>query len=192
MSRSGFKGQGDAWEAMLAQMEATGEITKQALRLSEENMHLRSMLDARSPPTPIPACIEPRRSEHDEAAALMKLWALSRWSTLHPGRLIHLDTGRATRAQNGRKKAEGSRKGTPDYLLFVARAERGLMPPYHGLFFELKAPGGRASTDQIAFLRDVRAEGYAGEVVWGGVDAFALVEAYLDCQYLPTVNMQWR
>lgn len=51
-------------------------------------------------------------------------------------------------------KKEGCRKGAPDLILMVPRGQ------YHGMFLEMKAPGGRLSPEQNQFLFDLSAQGY--------------------------------
>lgn len=72
-------------------------------------------------------------------------------------------------------KAEGVRAGVPDLFLPVAR------PGYHGLFIELKCGGHKPSEAQLAWIRNLRAEGYKCEVVWDSVDeVIGLIESYLE------------
>lgn len=54
----------------------------------------------------------------------------------------------------GAFKASGVKKGVSDVVLPVAR--KGC----HGLFIEMKKPGGKASKEQLEFGANVQAEGY--------------------------------
>ena len=75
-------------------------------------------------------------------------------------------------------KAEGVRAGVPDLMLPVAR--RG----YHGAFLELKVSPNKPTEQQLAWIRNLRAEGYLCHVVWDSVDeAMGLIEWYLEGKY---------
>lgn len=54
----------------------------------------------------------------------------------------------------GIMKAEGVKKGMPDFNLFIARA------PYHSLFVEMKTEKGRLSESQEAVISLLRQEGH--------------------------------
>ena len=54
-----------------------------------------------------------------------------------------------------RSKASGVKKGVSDLFLSVARKN------FHGLYIEMKKPGGKASPEQLEFGLKVSAEGYA-------------------------------
>lgn len=72
-------------------------------------------------------------------------------------------------------KAEGVRAGVPDLMLPVAR--RG----YHGAFLELKVSPNKPTEQQLAWIRNLRAEGYACEVIWDDpAKAIQWIESYLE------------
>ena len=56
-------------------------------------------------------------------------------------------------------KAEGQREGVPDLMLAVAKCG------YHGLFIEMKAPGGSVRKHQRDYHQKLREQGYLVEVV---------------------------
>ena len=71
-------------------------------------------------------------------------------------------------------KAEGVKRGVPDVCLPVSRGG------YHGLWIELKAPGGRTSEAQDWWIARLLREGYLVQVVTGEwTEAKTIVERYL-------------
>lgn len=72
-----------------------------------------------------------------------------------------------------RLKLEGVRRGVPD--IFLPCARQG----YHGLFLEIKRPGGRVSAAQKETLAMLRAAGYKTTVAYGVDEAIAIIEQYL-------------
>lgn len=115
----------------------------------------------------------PRASEHAEQAALIETIA---WHANQRPALALLyaipNGGDRHPAVAARLKAEGVRAGVPDLCLPVARGG------YHGLYIELKIPGGRASPAQRAWIAALNAEGYMAAVCWGCDDAERLILAY--------------
>lgn len=80
---------------------------------------------------------------------------------------------RTSMSQAVKMKSMGYRKGTPDIFVAVPRGGR------HGLFLELKAPGGKASPEQIQMIAQLQAQGYAAAVVVGFEQTKAALTAYL-------------
>jgi hypothetical protein len=70
-------------------------------------------------------------------------------------------------------KAEGVKKGVPDYFLPVAASG------YHGLFIELKTLTGKASKDQKQWIAALNQERYLAVVAKSGNAAIAVVQKYL-------------
>lgn len=70
-------------------------------------------------------------------------------------------------------KAEGVRPGVCDLMLCVPRGG------FHGLFLELKSPVGRPSPEQVSFMAEAAAQGYAVEVSREWNHATSLIETYL-------------
>lgn len=115
------------------------------------------------------------RNEHAEQVALMA------WARLHEHRMPGLallfaipNGGRRDAVTGARLKAEGVRAGVPDLFLPVAR--RG----FHGLFIELKAPGGGASPEQRGWIARLRQAGYSAEVCCGWEAAALTLTHYLE------------
>lgn len=71
-------------------------------------------------------------------------------------------------------KAEGVKPGVPDLCLPVARGK------FHGLFIELKAPGGKAADSQKWWLNALGHQGYCAHLCIGWESARKVIEAYLD------------
>lgn len=79
-------------------------------------------------------------------------------------------------------KAEGVKAGVPDIFLPVARGK------WHGLFVELKRAKaeslkeGKATTEQIEWMNNLREQGYGAIIVVGWQAAWDAIEAYLTWQ----------
>lgn len=111
-----------------------------------------------------------RVTEHDEQVALFE-WAsaipiLSVMFAIPNGGARHPATGK-------RMKAEGVKRGVPDIFLPVARGA------YHGLFIELKVPGGRVTPEQEEWRMRLLEQGYLHHVAYGFEDAQQMIIAYV-------------
>lgn len=112
--------------------------------------------------------------EHLEQKALMEWVGLRRRA--HPDLdLLYAipNGGHRNRRTAGRLKAEGVRSGVPDLCLPVARGGA------HGLYIEMKAPGGRESDTQRWWRERLLAEGYWAVVCVGAESAIAALNSYL-------------
>ena len=63
--------------------------------------------------------------------------------------------------------------GVPDMFLAVAIA------PFHGLYIELKARGGKVAANQKDWQKRLRLQGYASEIIFGADRAIELLSQYL-------------
>jgi hypothetical protein len=113
-------------------------------------------------------------SEHAEQAALF------RWAEFARARLPELallyavpNGGHRHKATAARLKAEGVKRGVPDVCLPVARSGA------HGLYIELKTERGKATPEQLGWIRALRRQGYAAEVCRGWESARSMIEHYL-------------
>ena len=113
-------------------------------------------------------------SEHDEQCAL------TAWASWWRSRLPELDRlyaipngGQRGKAQAGKLKAEGTRRGVLDLALPVARGG------YFGLYIEMKAKDGRLSPEQRAEIAALALDGYLGLVAYGMQEAVQIIEWYL-------------
>lgn len=70
-------------------------------------------------------------------------------------------------------KAEGVKPGVPDLCLPVACGQ------FHGLFVELKKPGGTASVSQRDWARDLVAQHYYVALCYGWREAALLLNQYI-------------
>jgi len=87
--------------------------------------------------------------------------------------LYHVPNNPRSAVAGARLKANGMRRGFPDYCLPVARG------PFHGLYFEFKPNDGQGPrAEQRAWLDALAQEGYAAAVVWGVEAALALLLRY--------------
>lgn len=118
---------------------------------------------------------------------------LFQWAALAKGKYPELawlyavpNGGLRSKAVAGKLKAQGVKSGVPDIQLDVARQG------FHGLRIELKVPEvkavpgitkrkppGRTSTEQDAWLEQLRAQGYRAEVAHGWSDAMEILVDYL-------------
>lgn len=89
--------------------------------------------------------------------------------------VFHIPNGGSRhKAEAARLKAQGVRPGVPDLFVPVARGG------YHGLFIEMKrAKGGRVSTDQARWIRELQAQGYRAHVCAGAANAIGLLREYM-------------
>ena len=89
--------------------------------------------------------------------------------------LYHVPNGGKRDAATARAlKRQGVKAGISDLVLPVARSG------YHGLYVELKAPGGKLEQSQIDFMQAVEAQGYFARVCVGWQAAVQTLSAYLD------------
>jgi len=115
-----------------------------------------------------------RRNEHAEQAALIR-WANLAAARHPPLRLLFAipNGGRRDPITGARLKAEGVKPGVPD--LFLPWPMGG----YHGIFIELKAPGGSPTQEQRQWIERLRAAGYRAEVCVGWRAAAEVLFGYL-------------
>lgn len=71
-------------------------------------------------------------------------------------------------------KRQGVKAGVPDLVLPVARSG------YHGLYVELKAPGGKLEPSQVEYLEGVEQQGYLALVCVGWQAAVEALADYLE------------
>lgn len=97
----------------------------------------------------------------------------ARWPAL---RLLYAipNGGRRDAVTGARLKAEGVRAGVPDLCLPYPAGG------WHGLYIELKAPGGAATPEQREWLARLRAAGYRAEVCVGWQAAAFVLTEYLN------------
>lgn len=118
---------------------------------------------------------KPRQDrEHAEAVALMRLVKMheQRWPELRW--LFHVPNGGArSKAAGGKLKAEGVKRGVPDYLFPVRRMD------FVGLAIELKANGGRLEPEQREWGELLCRQGWRATVCYGAEEAWAVIRQYL-------------
>lgn len=69
---------------------------------------------------------------------------------------------------------EGVRRGVPDLFLPIASRDK------HGLFIELKAEKGRASTEQKDWILFLNQQGYSAHICFGWIDASLVINEHLN------------
>jgi hypothetical protein len=118
-----------------------------------------------------------KMKETFEAQHLMTLCNMFKQKYPELGLIFHIPNGGRMGVSAGRRlTAEGVKPGVPDYFLPVSR--RG----QHGLFIELKVPGGRVSPEQNAWVGSLQDQGYAAFVCWGAKEAWEVITKYLGIQ----------
>jgi hypothetical protein len=115
-----------------------------------------------------------RQLEHLEAVLLMR-WVRGMEAD-HPELAFFAavpNGGKRSRKTAVDLKAEGVRRGVPDYLWPELRG------PYVGLAIELKTDTGRPTPEQRAWLAHLRSRGWRAEIARGWEQARDLVLDYL-------------
>lgn len=113
-------------------------------------------------------------SEAEEQEALFS-WAeinAYKWPCLNY--MFHVPNGGSRNPlEAAHLKRQGVKSGVSD--IFLPFASSG----FHGLFIELKAEGGKISSDQEEYIRYLRKSGYMAEVCVGAAEAEDLILKYL-------------
>lgn len=76
--------------------------------------------------------------------------------------------------RRGERPEPGLTAGVPDMTLAWPEGS------HHGLYVELKRPGGRLTDSQEEWLERLRKAGYAAKVCYGADEAIATIERYLE------------
>jgi hypothetical protein len=113
-------------------------------------------------------------TEHGHQMALMAWCAAeaARWPELRL--LFAIPNQRAGKVAGAFFKAEGVKAGLPDLMLPVARKT------WHGLFLELKRPGGVPTREQMNWIDKLLKQGYAARVCYGWIEARDTIIEYLE------------
>ncbi len=111
-------------------------------------------------------------TEHDHQRIVVK-WCTDR------GILIFAipNGGFRNKATAAKLKAEGVLAGVPDLFLAIANND------WHGLFIEIKKPGGTASSNQILVGEKLQRNGYNVVVCDHYKTAIATISRYLGIRY---------
>lgn len=116
-----------------------------------------------------------KRSEGDEQEALFE-WA--EWNlTIYPELklMYHIPNGGyRNKSEAAKLKKQGVKKGVPDICLPAPRGK------FHGLYIELKTDDGKASKDQIEYIKALNRTGYAAEIAHGFEQAVEIITRYLE------------
>lgn len=94
---------------------------------------------------------------------------------------IH-NQGHGDAVRGGKAKAEGVKAGVADMFLPVAMFPVGdgsVRLPQYGLYLELKVGYNKPSEEQLEFMADMRAAGYAADWAVGWLEARDKILAYL-------------
>ena len=112
--------------------------------------------------------------EDSEQIALMKWAAFSLGKYPELGLLFHIPNGGLRgKAEAARFKQMGVKSGVPDLFLPISKSGA------HGLFIEMKVPGGRVSPEQKKWINELKKQGYAAVVCFGWDEAREVLEKYL-------------
>jgi hypothetical protein len=117
----------------------------------------------------------PRHIEDDHQLALFKWARMANIKGVQVADyLIAIPNGGKRNAREaGRMKAMGVKAGVSDMLLPIPRGH------YHGLWIELKAPDGRVSPEQKAWIEKMVMQGYSARVCFGWEEARIAIQLYL-------------
>ena len=110
-------------------------------------------------------------SEAEEQELVIK------WSELNPALkwLFHIPNGGSRHpAEAVHLKRMGVKPGVPDLFLPLP------VPPYHGLWIEMKSQTGRPTALQTEWLEWLRSQGYAAYVCHGAEAAINCLKMYLE------------
>lgn len=149
-----------------------------ALRARMEQKNVARQVGPSAPPAPKHSA--PRRHvEHESQVVFfnrIRALAINEPRFAQASRRTHAipNGGGRRKAEAGRLKAEGVTKGVSDIFCSMPQGS------FHGLYIEMKAPDGRISSEQEAWLDESRALGYAGAVCWSADEAFDLWRTYND------------
>lgn len=114
-------------------------------------------------------------TEHAHQVALF-CWAALQFSRYPELKLMFAipNGGLRNKITAANLKAEGVRSHVPDIFLPVPRGS------WHGLFIEMKKPGGRIDPGQASYLIELREQGYGACVCVGWQEARTTLESYLN------------
>jgi hypothetical protein len=119
--------------------------------------------------------------EHNEQANLIA------WCNMYESRVPDLaliyaipSGGHRRKSVAGRMKAEGVKAGLPDLHLPVPMTRREDGRIFHGLWIEMKVPGGRVRATQKWWHEALRNMGHRVEVCWSFEEARNVLLDYLE------------
>ncbi len=117
----------------------------------------------------------PSNEESQIQKALIKWWAVACRGHGIPEFLLFAipNGGKRDVVTATNLKREGARSGTSDLFLSVPTAR------YHGLYIEMKRPGGAASEAQMQFLAEVSNRGYAAFLCYTLQQGIEYIREYL-------------
>ncbi|MBQ9041424.1 MAG: VRR-NUC domain-containing protein [Eggerthellaceae bacterium] len=108
-------------------------------------------------------------SEADEQIAVVQYCELRNLPVFHIP-----NEGLRSVAEGASLVRQGLRAGVPDLCIPVARG------PYHSLYIEMKADGGKPTAKQVEWIWRLREEGMCAYICVGAENAIALIDRYLN------------
>jgi hypothetical protein len=115
--------------------------------------------------------------DHQEDAEQAALFDWARTAKIKQLRWLHAipNGGKRNIREAARLKRQGVKAGVADIFLPVP------VPPYHGLYIEMKRARGRATTTakQREFIADMELQGYRAVVCRGAGEAILSIKYYL-------------
>lgn len=81
--------------------------------------------------------------------------------------------GKRTRYTGGLLKQMGMRNGVPDLCIPLPKGK------YHGFYIEMKSCKGKATNEQISWLKCLKNNGYATAICYSSTEAIAKIDKYL-------------
>ncbi len=114
-------------------------------------------------------------SEHQEQCLIFEWAYLNRMKHPELNLMFAIPNGsNKSITQAVKFKREGLKSGVPD--IFLPHA----VTPFHGLFIELKAKGGKLSEGQKQWLQNLKSQGYFATVCIGSSSAISTLKKYLN------------
>lgn len=107
-------------------------------------------------------------SEADEQAAVVEYCGAKGIPVYHVP-----NGGLRSKSEAARLKRQGVKAGVPDLCIPVPNASN------HALYIEMKAEGGRVSSQQSEWIGLLRSHGNCAYVCYGAGNAIALIELYV-------------
>lgn len=81
--------------------------------------------------------------------------------------------GKRSYSEGRKLKKMGLSKGFPDISIFEPKGK------YHGFFIEMKRKGNKVSEEQIKWLMELKARGYATALCYSADEAIKKIERYM-------------
>lgn len=110
----------------------------------------------------------PKSSEAEEQITVIEYCDLKGIPIYHIA-----NEGKRTRYTGDLLKRMGMRRGVPDLCVPLPKGK------FHGFYIEMKSASGKATNEQISWLKRLKENGYATAICHGADEAINLIDKYL-------------